>query len=162
MIGNCEKCGVRSVLVCDIKKPSARDRFRDPSLCFDCWRAADWKQMKRWYVTGLCQLFLLLLPLMTFGLWVFYIFYWRYQPHFGDKQGFYLILLLPSMLSVGTIPQVSLYLLLVSRFGPKLERIPALFRWIVAALPPIIYGIVSVLAVLAFFYIRDGHVVMQW
>jgi len=162
MTGQCKICGAKNTLVHDMRNPYSAQRRQPESMCFECWRASSWKEMKKWYLSGLVALFLGLLPLLTATIWLVYALWWKHRPHWGDSKGFYLFLYIPAMISVGAVPQVICQLWLMSRYGPQLELMSCRLRPLVELLPLAIWGATVVLALFAFAYLWDGNVVVKW
>src|SRR5262245_35514203 len=97
----CKRCGTNKLLVHDMNRPVL---YPDPpSICFECWRATSWSEMKRYYWSGLAALFFGLLPLLIIIMWLIYVLWWKHRPYWGDKEGFYLFLYIPIMISIGAV-----------------------------------------------------------
>ena len=161
-MSQCKVCSAEKPLVHDMSNPYSPERSEAPSLCFDCWHTTGWKEMKKWYLSGLLALFIGLLPLMTLFMWLLYVIAWKHRAHWGNSKGLYLFIYIPTMLSLGTIPQLLCQLWLMSRYGPKLELMSSRIRFLFDLLPLALWGATGVLALIAFAYFWDGKITVRW
>jgi hypothetical protein len=149
MTGQCAKCGSVAELVRDMRAPRV-DTTLVPTVCFQCWRSGSAREMKKWYLRVLPELFFVLLPLLTGAMWLFWKCLLKYNSHWNTKKGFWLWLYLPTMLSVGIVPFVFAQVCLILRYGPKLELISQPVRFLVDSIPAVLWGITTLGALIAF------------
>ncbi len=117
--------------------------------------------MKESYVSRLILAFVMLLPLLTGIAWLFYVLWVRHQPHWDSKLAFHLILFVPTMVTVGAVPQVLCQLWLMSRYGPLLELMPG-WKRVFMEMPILLWGITMVVALLVFILLSGHRVTMKW
>jgi hypothetical protein len=94
-------------------------------------------------------------------MWVAYVLIWKHDRHFGSSRGFYMLLFIPTMMSVGTIPQVICDLWLMSRYGPRLELLPNRWRHVIELATLALWGATGALAFFGFAYLFNGKITFK-